>query len=77
VAVETFHCLAGCQAQNKVGVGAQFAGDDAGDQGGGGFLIWLYDNFHRNDPATGEGKKTLLKCSARPGDQQQMPPTQA
>jgi hypothetical protein len=47
--IDAFHGLAGRQAEDEIRVGAQFVGDDAGDQGGGRFLIRLYNDFHRGD----------------------------
>ena len=46
VLIDALHRAAGGQAQNQVRVGAQFAGHDSRHQGGGGFFIGLYDDFH-------------------------------
>ena len=57
VAIDPLHGLAGGQAQNEVRVGPEFAGDDASGQGGGGFVIRLYDDFHAPDSGKAAGRR--------------------
>ncbi len=48
VAIDAFHRLAGRQAEDEVRISAEFAGHDPRDQRRRGFLIRLYDDFHRS-----------------------------